>query len=195
MSELGLTAVPLPRLQGLLEAVEAGRLACPLTRTGLLAGGFAALVNDSGVRDLLAGLEAPAVAAVLRVALAERARPTPTLDLVWTGPEGRAATSRDTAVVVRQLFRGARRSVHVAGFWFDHGASILRPLYEAMVQHGVEASLYLDIRGEARGTSACSDRDRLVRPERRLRGHRGRVQTIRGSGHRGCGPGAGRFHG
>ncbi len=48
-------------------------------------------------------------------------------------------------MVVRELFQSAQKSVLVAGFSFDHGEEILRPLYEAMRDRGVEASLFLDL--------------------------------------------------
>jgi phosphatidylserine/phosphatidylglycerophosphate/cardiolipin synthase-like enzyme len=100
---------------------------------------------------VLDSLDRRGVEAALRVALAERdRRPATSLDLVWTGPEARVSGARDTAVVVRQLFAGAQRSVLVAGYSFDNGAEILRPLHEAMIGRGVEATLFLNIEGDAR---------------------------------------------
>lgn len=93
----------------------------------------------------------PAAIHVLRAVLAERARPTPSVELVWTGPEAGLRPTRDTAVVVRELFARARRSVVVGGFRFSHGEAILRPLHEAMRDHGVEASIFLDIERAPRG--------------------------------------------
>ncbi len=50
---------------------------------------------------------------------------------------------------MRDLFRGARESVIVAGYTFDE-AEILEPLHEAMQSRGVAATLLLDVHGEAR---------------------------------------------
>src|SRR5262245_4318154 len=51
--------------------------------------------------------------------LAENLRNRPSvddlIDLVWTGPEAGGTASRDTGVVVRELFQSARHSVLVAG--------------------------------------------------------------------------------
>src|SRR5262249_901124 len=70
----------------------------------------------------------------------------PVLELVWTGPEARYSTTRDTSVVVSQLFASARREVIIAGFSFDDGATIFEPLHARMCEAAVEASLYTDIR-------------------------------------------------
>jgi phosphatidylserine/phosphatidylglycerophosphate/cardiolipin synthase-like enzyme len=78
--------------------------------------------------------------------LHERLRRTgPELQLVWTGPEGTSSSARDTATVVRELFCRAQRSVLIAGYAFDHGADILRPLHAAMETRGVEVSMFLHV--------------------------------------------------
>jgi hypothetical protein len=147
MTARGLTSLSLPDLEVLRRAVGDGRLPCPLTTTGLVALGFR---KPQDVLSLLGGLPPEAVCAAVNVAIAERVhRRPPHLDLVWTGPEASTATARDTWVVVRQLFERAQRTVLVAGFSFDHGAEILRPLHQAMVERHVDATLFLDIEGHA----------------------------------------------
>lgn len=102
------------------------------------------------VAAALAGFDAARAGEVLGLLLAERERrPPPRLELVWTGPEPEAAESRRTSVVVRRLFEGARKSVLVAGYSFDHGAAILEPLHRAINERGVRATLFLDIEGTA----------------------------------------------
>jgi len=146
-SRRGLTSLSMPDLRSLLRAVEERRVAVPVTETGLSALGVSAMEEVAAV---LAGLPEPGVRAVLETAIAERVhRAAPQLDLVWTGPEARDATARDTAVVVRQLFEQARKSVLVGGFSFDHGADIFRPLHAVMVAHAVTATFFLDIEGHA----------------------------------------------
>lgn len=99
---------------------------------------------------VLGGIDRAGVQAALTSAIAERVhRPPPHLDLVWTGPEARTATTRDTAIVVRQLFEQARQSVIVGGFRFDHGEDLLRPLHAVMRNHGVKATFFMDIEGHA----------------------------------------------
>lgn len=141
--EVGLTQVALPELRQLLRAVEAGRLDVPVTSAGLQAAGLGGVAEALG---LLEALDRRGLVALLHAAIAERVRrPVPHVSLVWTGAEAKASRSLDTAVVVRELFQGARRSVLVAGFSFDHGEEILRPLHEAMRDRSVTASLFLDL--------------------------------------------------
>lgn len=49
-------------------------------------------------------------------------------ELVWTGPESVVSHSRDTAVVVRELFAAATRSVLVSTFTIQDGRHIFAPL-------------------------------------------------------------------
>jgi phosphatidylserine/phosphatidylglycerophosphate/cardiolipin synthase-like enzyme len=154
MSDLprGLCDLATPDLETLLKAAEAGQLQCPPTSAALVGQGLGE--RASALAQLLHGLDRTGVEVALRVALAERAhRPPPRLDLVWTGPEAGTAPTRDTAIVVRQLFQQAQRSVIVAGFRFDHGEELLRPLHVAMKERAVSAKFFLDIDGEA--TSAA----------------------------------------
>lgn len=153
----GLTALSRSDLEALLLEVEKDRLPTPLTRPGLMAAGLGHLAD---LMDVLAGLGRDGVVAALLVALAERKRePRTTLELVWTGPEARISGARDTAVVVRQLFEHADRSVLVGGYAFDHGAEILRPLHEAMVTRAVTATLFVNLEGRAR---TAIEADRVV---------------------------------
>lgn len=139
----GLTSLTLPELLQLLRAIQSGALPVPPSATALQAAGLASALEPLRA---LGPLDATALATVLQVAIAERAgRPIPTVDLVWTGPEPRVSRTRDTAVVVRELFAAARRSVLVAGFAFDHGADILAPLHAVMRDHGVVADLFVDL--------------------------------------------------
>lgn len=141
--EAGLRVIATPELEQLLGEVRRGALACPITEAGL----YAVHAGHLGPRlGSLRGLDASGVTAVLEAVLAERrARVGPRVELVWTGPDVHASAARDTAVVVRELFAGAERSVIVAGFSFDHGAEILEPLHRAMRDRGVEARLYLEL--------------------------------------------------
>lgn len=91
-------------------------------------------------------LEPRALSALITTVLAERtARPPTRVDLVWTGGEGKLAYARSTASVVRELFEAAERHVLIAGYSFDHGASLLEPLHRTMLERGVSTDLYLHI--------------------------------------------------
>ena len=77
-----------------------------------------------------------------------RQRPAP-IELVWTGPEPQASTARDTVMVMQDLFSRARSDVFIAGYTFDNGKEILAPLHAVMQQHGVTATIVMNIRAAA----------------------------------------------
>lgn len=56
------------------------------------------------------------------------------LEVVWTGPEGPSAQTRDTLVTVRQLLEGAEKHVLVASFVFYDMAELMKPLCQRMVE-------------------------------------------------------------
>jgi phosphatidylserine/phosphatidylglycerophosphate/cardiolipin synthase-like enzyme len=63
------------------------------------------------------------------------------VDLVWSGPEGAQASSRDTGVVVPELFAAARHSVLVAGFAIRQGDKVF-----ATLARNMDANPALDVR-------------------------------------------------
>ena len=75
----------------------------------------------------------------------EREGRPPSPELVWTGPEAPAGTARDTAVVLRELFEGAKESVVLGGYTFDHAEDVLAPLHASMRERGVEARFFVHI--------------------------------------------------
>lgn len=67
-------------------------------------------------------------------------------ELVWTGPEGQAAFSRDTSVVVRELFETAQRSVLVSTFVVRQGAKVFEALARRMDERSdLEVDLFLHV--------------------------------------------------
>jgi phosphatidylserine/phosphatidylglycerophosphate/cardiolipin synthase-like enzyme len=92
------------------------------------------------VKEYLAGLGARRFTAVqaavlLRAVADERAEGQVAADrvrLVWTGPETHSSTSRDTSVVMQELFDSAERSVLVSGFAVHRGRVVLGPLSRRM---------------------------------------------------------------
>jgi phosphatidylserine/phosphatidylglycerophosphate/cardiolipin synthase-like enzyme len=57
---------------------------------------------------------------------------TPVLELVWSGPESPGSESRDTGVLVAELFAAAEKSVLVAGFAVAQGKRVFRALSDRM---------------------------------------------------------------
>jgi phosphatidylserine/phosphatidylglycerophosphate/cardiolipin synthase-like enzyme len=80
-------------------------------------------------------VRAPEIAYLLRAIAYERTagqRIADRIELVWRGPEHSASTSRDTGVVVRELFSAARSTVRIAGFAVYNGRTVFRTLADNM---------------------------------------------------------------
>jgi phosphatidylserine/phosphatidylglycerophosphate/cardiolipin synthase-like enzyme len=68
------------------------------------------------------------------------------LQLVWTGPELPGSQTRDTLVVVRELFRSAEASVLASGFAVYQGKEVFETLAKRMVERpSLRVSLFLNI--------------------------------------------------
>jgi len=95
---------------------------------------------------------------ILSADRASRPRPNEVIELVWTGPEAGGTANRDTGVVVRELFSGARASVLVAGYAIYQGQRVFRALGEQMDHNPLlDVRLYLDIRRERGDTRPARD--------------------------------------
>lgn len=111
----------------------------------------------------LTDLDGPTLARVLGALLIERAaRPPTRVELVWTGGEAKMAYARPTASVVRELFEQAECHVLIAGYSFDHGASILAPLHARMLARGVTVDLYLHVERARPGSDPAEHVEREV---------------------------------
>jgi len=142
----GLTSVSLPDLLHLLRLIASGQASAPVGAAALQAAGLGHVWEQA---PWLAGLDRAGLEALLRAVVEERTtRPVPRLDLVWTGPEASVSSARDTAVVVHELFAKATQTVIVGGYVFDGGADIFRPLFEAMRDRCVQASVFLHVEDE-----------------------------------------------
>ena len=138
-----LLEAPTQELETLARAIERQTVRFPLSGAKLRALGAGRLVPHLGV---LGGLDAPQTLALVGCVLAERrGRRGPRLELVWTGPDLRQSVVRDTARVVRDLFEAAERSVLVGGCYFTEGDDILKPLYRALRERGVQATFCVNI--------------------------------------------------
>lgn len=151
MSEL-LRGLAPAALLDLASAFEARSLSVPVSPLQLRRLGFAAeseaVATDLG-RLAGQGLTPAALAFVLRVIAAERQgsqRAADLTELVWTGPDTRGARGRDTAVVIRDLFASAQRSVLVSTFAIFQGRQVFEPLARRMQDvPGLQVRLFVQV--------------------------------------------------
>jgi len=127
-------------LRSLADSIDSGRLLPPFTLISLQR--YVPNQDCQGVAEELrsfsdSGVPAPQIAHILRLLAEARVASEQTSDkveLVWSGPEMPGAASRDTSVVVRELFSGAKSSVLVAGFAISRGNEIFKALAYRMAQ-------------------------------------------------------------
>ena len=117
-----------PNMVGLATALAGGRVVPPFRRSQLR-GHVPDQLLDGVVDELqdlsTCGMTPPHIARMLHLLAEERAAAQAARDrveLVWSGTEVLTATSRDTAVVVQELFREARESVLIASYALDTGS-------------------------------------------------------------------------
>jgi phosphatidylserine/phosphatidylglycerophosphate/cardiolipin synthase-like enzyme len=140
---VNLASLSTAALQRLRDALRAGRVSDPVDSLDLELLGM----RTAGA---LIGARCAELAVAIDAALAERAAAPNAPQLVWTGPDGKSSSARDTAVVLQELFERAQRCIVVAGFRFDHGATLLRALHAALAERGVSAQLFIDSEGADR---------------------------------------------
>jgi phosphatidylserine/phosphatidylglycerophosphate/cardiolipin synthase-like enzyme len=96
-----------------------------------------------------AGLSHPGLVHLLRAVAAERVTAQAANDrteLVWTGPDLPGARTRDTAVVVRDVFTSAERNVLVSTYVIFNGRQVFAPLAARMEQiPGMRVRLFVDV--------------------------------------------------
>ena len=154
-------------LRAIAAAIRTGRLSSPFPAVAVrpFVNGSSPEAIASDLRQLAdGGVPALALAQILELlaqAIAERPSLEDQLDLVTTGPECGGFASRDTAVVVADLFRSASKSVVIAGYAIHQGQRIFQVLAERMEQHPeMEVRFYLDIQRKVGDTSAS---DQIMR--------------------------------
>jgi phosphatidylserine/phosphatidylglycerophosphate/cardiolipin synthase-like enzyme len=136
----GLLALSVSDLIALKEALRTGRLPAPFLPTLI-----ERIVPRSQSADVSTALQEMAVrgtnreglvAAIELLAAARAQQPSidEIIELVTTGPDAGTVTSRDTQVVVQELFRNAERSVLVAGYELYQAEPVFRTLANRMVQ-------------------------------------------------------------
>ena len=116
-----------PALLNLAQALESGRLTIPCHCLELIPYVSSEMVQDL-VNELdnlhLAGMTVSHIAYWLRLLAQERIlaqKISDTMDFVWTGEEFQGMESRDTAVVVKELFNMAKSSILLATYAIDRG--------------------------------------------------------------------------
>ncbi len=158
--------------RGLMLALDAGRLSPPYTALALQRYvGAQPAEAIAGELQRLAGLGmTPAHAREILAALEGDER-GPEATLVWSGPEEGGSASRDTSVVVRELFAEARRSVLVAGFAVYQGRRVFKVLAERMeADPALAVTMFLNVERARHDTSSEAEivkgfADRFAREE------------------------------
>lgn len=141
-------------LEQLRDAIADGRLKPPIDRAALV--GFGVIHQLDAIERALSGHRSAACISILDVALSEREERKPVPELVWTGPEAPAGTSRDTAVALRELFESARESVILGGYSFKYARDVLAPLHRVMRDHRVDARFFVHVSQVERGVDATA---------------------------------------
>jgi phosphatidylserine/phosphatidylglycerophosphate/cardiolipin synthase-like enzyme len=147
-----LPAVSRPTLLALAEALESGRLDGPFNEMALRrhvpaheCGHVVACFGALGG----CGFTPAQMAVFMRSLADERARAQAVGDrvqLVWTGPEVASSASRDTSVVMREMFQSAERSVLVSGFAIYRGRAVLAALGRRMAERPqLHVRLFLNV--------------------------------------------------
>ncbi len=128
-----------PALIKLASALETGRLSPPFSASAIANYVPAALsqeIVDELNRLSSTDVHARHIAYTLGLLAAERSATQVVRDrvqLVWTGPEVTGSQSRDTSVVVRELFSTAKHSVLISSFAIDRGEKA-RKLFQVLAQ-------------------------------------------------------------
>jgi phosphatidylserine/phosphatidylglycerophosphate/cardiolipin synthase-like enzyme len=150
-------------LQTLAQALRSGRITLPIAVVAIerfVSGEMAGAVSGV-IQSLVAqGFAPQQIATVLELILRDRRNrslPAGAVDLVTTGPDSVGA-NRDTAVVVRELFAHATKSVLVAGYAVYQGQRVFQALADRMQQYpSLRVSMFLDIQRPSADTSAPAE--------------------------------------
>ncbi len=145
----------------LADALDAERVIPPLSKFSL--GQLGLNVQDERITEELnrvsrEGMKPPLLAFLLRALANEREeaqRLRDGIELVWTGPDVPGVHSRDTHVVVRELFGSAETSVLISGYALYQGHTIFKSLSDRMeARPCLEVRLFLNVgrpTGDPRG--------------------------------------------
>lgn len=147
-----LAGVSRAAIETIARTLADGRLSGPYN-AGVLSR-YAPKVDLSGLAAELnrlegAGLPPAHIAEVLFAVVAERKfreAASDRVELVWTGPEIPGSQSRDTSVVVRELFATANRTVLISSYTVFLGKEVFEPLAVRMEEIGdLRVLLFLNV--------------------------------------------------
>ena len=132
-----LLQLSLPALSGLAKALESGRVSAPFNSYSL-EGYVPATLREQVTRELnhlhKNGATHDHMAYTLQLLAEERRsaqRTRDNIELVWTGIDPKGSTTRDTSVVVRELFELAQSSVLIVSYALDSGSKA-RQIFEGL---------------------------------------------------------------
>ncbi len=145
-----------PTLLGLAGGIETGRFSLPTSAvalSGYVPDAALATVAQELNRLHQQGMACGHLVYLLQALADERAQSQTKqdhIDLVWTGPEIPGTESRDTRIVVRELFSQAQHSVLIASFAIDQGPKgqdLFRPLAERMdANPDLQVRMFLNVK-------------------------------------------------
>jgi phosphatidylserine/phosphatidylglycerophosphate/cardiolipin synthase-like enzyme len=149
-------------LRALATALRAGRLGPSISRMAL---SRVAQIPDAITTELCRlsteGLAPAHMALLLEIAAdaaEQRLSGSVQASLVWTGPESTISQSRDTAVVVEELFAHAEHSILVNSYVVQTGTTVFRSLAERMVARPeLHVQLFLHVGRKPRDTRDDSE--------------------------------------
>lgn len=157
-----LLSLPASDLKAIASAIRAERLSAPFSAQGV--GRILGNVNDPDVAvaltKLASGMSSAALATTVElIATALDSKPglDDILELVTTNPDVNIV-SRDTSVVVREMFQRATKSVLVAGYAVFQGKKIFQPLAERMNNlPELDVLMFLDIQRRGADTTMTEE--------------------------------------
>jgi len=148
-------------LRAIGSALRSGQLSTPVSKLGLsrVAPGCPAIVAEEIVRLSAEGLQPQHLALFIdQCATSGEAALASAAELVWTGPESAVAASRDTAVVLEELFASAKRSVLVSTFVVHQGHRVFKALSDRMAAvPSLRVQLFLHVGRDQRDTRYDSE--------------------------------------
>lgn len=152
-------------LRALASALRSGQLAAPLSAFSLSKVAHCPAPLAAELQSLASDGMAPAHLALLLDARAEAAEARMAgasgCELVWTGPESIVSHSRDTAVVIEEIFSTACRSVLVSSYVVQRGDLVFRSLARRMQEKvDLHARMFLHV---ARKPNDTRDESELLR--------------------------------
>lgn len=139
-------------LRQLASSLKSRRVSAPYSElqvTRVLSPKLAAEVTASLQELEGSGFNEQQIATTLELLVRDRSdgrKSEPPIDLVTSGPEAPGIANRDTAVVVRELFAHAKKSVLIVGYAVYQGASVFEALAERMEKiPELDVKLFLNI--------------------------------------------------